>query len=434
MQVKERIDALRAGKYSEALTRGPSNDLIERLAQDFKSRSLLQLFRLKKLAIGLSKVKELAIWTHGNAARFTWCSKVSNESMSRVAAAVADIEVKGASSRERLESVESMSVEAARTAQVARSTMQVAHQSFQLLVARLQMLDTSVKQISAFTGEIDKISRQTNLLALNATIEAARAGAAGKGFAVVAQEVKSLSEQTSRTTEMIKKQIADINAGMHDIENAVKHGASEMSKSAGTVNTMIDGIEQMNAAVSQTVPEISSILRILSDQKTMIDEAATVVAEIAPLAENNRTDAEANIKSFDEFEDILVDQMQEFDDYELPEQAPLRWECDMARWRNVLAEVLVGLKKPNSITSATINQPKGAWLEKAKLMFGDDDIHVHREAANRASEMVTQVQLLLQRMNDGDMDGAVAAYTKASDLRETVLKALNIPGHQQLRN
>ena len=417
--VSRRINALRAGKYSEAENQ-PYDPLIVQLAQDFKLRSQEQIGRLKRLSLGLCSVKLLSIWTSGNASRFTWCSNASNDAMSRVASSVGDMEAKSSSSRERLQRVESMSVETTRTAQSARAAMQAAQASFHQLVNRLQSLDGSLKKIRAFTGEIDKISRQTNLLALNATIEAARAGAAGNGFAVVAQEVKTLSEQTTRATEMIKKQITDINAGMSDIQNAVSNGSLQMSESAETVNAMIDSIEQMTAAVSHTVPDIAGILCILTDQRKLIDEAAKAVAEIPPLAENNAKDAEANIKSFDDFENILIEQMREFDEFELPAHAMIRWECDSARWQNLLAEVLVGMKKPNDACVAQSLPTQ--WMKRALDLVPDQ---LRASLTNSASEMLRQAEVLLDLMKKGDTEGAVAAYGKVSDLRDAIVASMN---------
>ena len=63
----------------------------------------------------------------------------------------------------------------------------------------------SVGQVTSLTDEILNISSQTNLLALNASIEAARAGEAGKGFAVVADEIRGLADSSRETANRIQQ-------------------------------------------------------------------------------------------------------------------------------------------------------------------------------------------------------------------------------------
>jgi len=95
---------------------------------------------------------------------------------------------------------------------------------------RMEVLRQSSENIGSVVALINDIAEKTNLLALNASIEAARAGDAGRGFAVVANEVKSLAEQTSKSTEEIATQVQNIQSESRDAAQAIEQNVQIISQ------------------------------------------------------------------------------------------------------------------------------------------------------------------------------------------------------------
>ena len=139
-------------------------------------------------------------------------------------------------------------------------------------------LAQGAERIGHVVGLITNIAGQTNLLALNATIEAARAGDAGKGFAVVASEVKSLANQTTKATEEIATQIAQIQSATREAVGAIRGISGTINEVNAIAVTIAAAVEEQGAATAEIARNVLQTARSATEVTEIIggvSEAAT---------------------------------------------------------------------------------------------------------------------------------------------------------------
>jgi methyl-accepting chemotaxis protein len=146
--------------------------------------------------------------------------------------------------------------------------------------ATISSLAQAADRIGSVAGLISRIAAQTNLLALNATIEAARAGEAGNGFAVVAYEVKALANQTSRATEEISQNIAEIQDATQEAVNKIGSISRSIQALAEVSTTIAAALDEQGACTRQ----IANSIQCAAVNTTSVSVEIQTVKQIAQQA------------------------------------------------------------------------------------------------------------------------------------------------------
>jgi methyl-accepting chemotaxis protein len=194
--------------------------------------------------------------------------------------ALASAETVSSAAEELTSSIREIASQVARTSEVTKSAVAGREQAS----ATIQTLSNSVRKIAEVSDLIGGIAGQTNLLALNATIEAARAGDAGRGFAVVASEVKSLSNQTAKSTEEIARLIAEIQSSTQAAVAAVEGMGDHILEIDGVAAAVAAAMDEQDAAtreIARSISESAAAAREVSAKIANVSRGADSVNERA---------------------------------------------------------------------------------------------------------------------------------------------------------
>ena len=206
-----------------------------------------------------------------------------------------------ASSMEELTSTVRQNADNARQANaLAQSASGVASRGGEVVsqvVDTMASINESSKKIADIIGVIDSIAFQTNILALNAAVEAARAGEQGRGFAVVASEVRNLAQRSAGAAKEIRALITDsvskvesgghlvaqAGATMQEIVQGITRVTDIMSEIASASVEQSQGIEQVNAAITQMDDATQQNAALVEEAAAAASSLETQAASLAEL-------------------------------------------------------------------------------------------------------------------------------------------------------
>ncbi len=152
------------------------------------------------------------------------------------------------------------------------------------LVNDMNKVKESSDKVSTFVEAVNKIASQTGLLAMNASIEAAHAGTLGKGFSVIAQEIRKLSEESSRNAQKITDTLEENGAIVNATSQSVTVFSDYTKSTTEALRNTIRVMEEILSGVSEidtgTQDVMNALTHIVDDADTNTKLAEGVASEI----------------------------------------------------------------------------------------------------------------------------------------------------------
>ncbi len=145
---------------------------------------------------------------------------------------------------------------------------------------KIREIESKSRHLTEANAVIAEIATQTNLLAMNAAIEAAHAGEAGKGFSVVADEIRKLAANSSLQSEVIGRELADVQQGINMVVEASTVSQKAFISLANELSTTSPIVQEIDSSMNEQKEASRLILESLRDINNITSEVTLGAKEM----------------------------------------------------------------------------------------------------------------------------------------------------------
>jgi methyl-accepting chemotaxis protein len=172
---------------------------------------------------------------------------------------------------------------------------------------KLKKLESASHDIGRITKSIDQIANQTNLLALNAAIESARAGEHGRGFSVVADEVRTLAQKTTSSTETIRGLVTGLQGEAAEAVSSMEDSFRRLESVKFLITDASKGVETIREAVDQIRDSAEHVRSGMDEQEDVSHSVSRNVTEISGSSSENLAQIEQLVTTSDQLKRSMAD-------------------------------------------------------------------------------------------------------------------------------
>lgn len=160
-------------------------------------------------------------------------------------------------------------------------------------------LEAQMKNIAGIARQISDISFKLTILSLNASVESAHAGSSGSGFEVIANEMRELSETSTRFSEQVSDAVKEMLERVEKTSKKMAGSELALTQSEEKMQELVNSFEKLNE-------QFVYLYENIEDQNNNINQIDCIFEELNTKVSDMHSSSQVNQNAVDSIADAMT--------------------------------------------------------------------------------------------------------------------------------